>query len=104
MVWSRSKLTQGPRELPNISSRRRAVSTSPAWANGTQGGVSGGPNSVQFDLEENDRKKQPAFEFPAFDRFFPPWFAWKERLSNKGFSLGFDYVALYQGANESLTS
>jgi porin len=64
----------------------------------------GGPNSVPFDLEENDRKKKPAFELPAFDRFFAPWFAWKEHLSNKGFSLGLDYATLYQGANESLTN
>jgi porin len=66
-------------------------------------GEFGGPNSVPFDLEENDRKKNPAFELPAFDRFFEPWFSWKGRLSEKGFSLGVDYAALYQGANESLT-
>jgi porin len=63
----------------------------------------GGPNSVQFDLEENDRRKKPAFEFPAFDRFFAPWFDWKRRLSDRSFALGVDYAALYQAANESLT-
>ena len=63
----------------------------------------GGPNSVPFDLEENDRKKKPAFELPAFDRIFEPWFNWKGRLGEKGFSLGVDYAALYQGASDSLT-
>ena len=63
-----------------------------------------GPTSVEFDLEENDRKKKPAFEFPGFDRFFKPWFDWKGRLSEKGFALGVDYVTLYQGASESLTN
>jgi porin len=63
----------------------------------------GGPTSAEFILEENDRKKKPAFEFPAFDRFLAPWFDWKRRLSDQGFALGVDYVALYQGADESLT-
>ena len=62
-----------------------------------------GPNSVPFDLEENDRKKRPAFELPAFDRFLTPWFGWKKRLSDNGFSLGVDYATVYQNANDSLT-
>ena len=66
------------------------------------GGFSG-PNSVEFDLEENDRTKKPAFEFPSFDRFLAPWFAWKGRLSQKGFALGVDYATVYQNANASLT-
>lgn len=63
----------------------------------------GGPASVEFDLEENDRKKRPAFEFPAFDRFLQPYFDWKAALREKGFALGIDYSTVYQGANESLT-
>jgi porin len=62
-----------------------------------------GPGSVAFDLEENDRRKTPAFEFPSFDRALAPWFAWKGRLADRGFALGTDYVALSQGASDSLT-
>lgn len=68
-----------------------------------QGAGFGGPTSVTEQLREDDEKKEPAFRFPAFDRFFSPWFDWKNKTNEKyGLQLGFDYNALYQGASATL--
>ena len=54
-------------------------------------------------LREDDKKKDFAFRFIAFDRFFTPWFNWKNEINQKyGLQLGFDYNALYQGASSTL--
>jgi porin len=63
----------------------------------------GGPTSVGEQLHEDDELKEPAFRFPGFDAFFTPWFEWKKKLNEHyGLQLGFDYNALYQGANNML--
>ena len=65
----------------------------------------GGPTSVTEQLREDDEKKEPAFRFPAFDRFFTPWFKWKSSINEKyNLQLGFDYNALYQAASATLDS
>ena len=64
----------------------------------------GGPTSVGAQLEEDDQIKVPAFRFPAFDRFFTPWFDWKRGINERyALRLGLDYNMLYQGASASLT-
>lgn len=51
----------------------------------------GGPNSVPRDLKGNDRRKQPASEFPAFDRARAPGFVCKRSPRDTGNSWGPGY-------------
>ena len=63
----------------------------------------GGPASVEGQLEEDDRVKQPVLRFPAVDRILQPWFDWKRRLHDElGLDLGFDYNVLYQSLDDAL--
>jgi porin len=63
----------------------------------------GGPTSIEEQLREDDRLKEPAFRFPGFRAFFKPWFKWKRRINEQfGLQLGFDYNALYQGVSDAL--
>jgi porin len=63
----------------------------------------GGPGSVEGQLEEDDRVKDPVFRFPAIDRMLEPWFGWKGKLNeNHGLALGFDFNMLYQALDGAL--
>ena len=64
----------------------------------------GGPNSAEVQIEEDDRVKDPAFRFGAFDRVMEPWFAWKKGLNEKtGLQLSGHYVSLAQHLSSTLT-
>lgn len=66
-----------------------------------QQGLSG-PSSVEADLEPGDGLTDPKFrsEFPR--NIVPSWFAWKDRLAERGFRFNIDYLALYQSSSADL--
>ena len=54
----------------------------------------GGPSSVQADLEPGDGLSDPQFRSDFPRKVAPGYFAWKEKLAEKGFSFNFDYLSL----------
>lgn len=66
--------------------------------------VFGGPESPEGQLEENDRVREAAFEFPAIYEFFDPWRDFKRRLNEKRYlQLTGHYATMFQGVSDSLT-
>jgi porin len=65
----------------------------------------GSKSSVEAQLEEDDRLKEPIIRFPSIDRGLKSWFdrkkEWNETL---GFKLGMDYNTTFQSTDDSLTS
>ncbi|MDK9760261.1 hypothetical protein KIV40_34535, partial [Vibrio sp. D173a] len=56
-----------------------------------------GPDSPKGQLEENDRVKEAAFRFPAFDGLFTNWNSIKQELDNQyGLKFGGHYSTMYQ--------
>lgn len=56
-----------------------------------------GPDSPKGQLEENDRVKEAAFRFPAFDGLFTNWNSFKQELDNQyGLKFGGHYSTMYQ--------
>lgn len=82
----------GLRGLSSRESRTGFTTSRPAF---------GGPTSPEGDLEEADRKKEPAFRFPKIDEAFQPWTDWKTRQNNdNGFQLSAHYSTLFQGLSD----
>lgn len=61
------------------------------------------PLDVESILNRNAKPKESAFDFPEIDNALAPWFEFKESLSEDyGLTLGFDYQAVAQTANNTV--
>ncbi|WP_406644620.1 carbohydrate porin [Aliisedimentitalea scapharcae] len=87
------------------------ASTSVAQDSGARGRLEaaatasiGGPASAEAQQEQDRLRRQQTSRWPGFDRSIDPAESWKERLGkNTGLALSFDYQALYQSANSSVS-
>ena len=63
----------------------------------------GGQTSSEGEIEETDRREDPAFRFPAIDEAFQPWVDWKTRQnSERGFAFSAHYSTMFQGLSDSV--
>ena len=61
------------------------------------------PGSIQGQLREDDRLKQPVIRFPGIDDALQPWFDWKKELSDRhGLQVGVDYNVFMQTLDHGL--
>jgi len=59
----------------------------------------GGPSSVAADLQPGDGLSDPQFRSDFPRNIAPGYFRWKDDLAKRGFSFGFDYLALGLSSN-----
>ena len=77
------------------------ISAPEATAQAGSAEIRRGPDDVSTRIEENQRPKETAFDFPGFDRALDPWNEWKSGLAERGFRLGFDYNLMGLSSNNS---
>ncbi len=64
----------------------------------------GGPATAEAQQEQDRLRREQTSRWPGFDRFIDPVEGWKERLrEDTGLALSFDYQALYQNSNSTVT-
>jgi porin len=64
----------------------------------------GGPTSPQGEIEDSDRELDPAFRFPAADKFYRSWLDWKKRQStDHGIKLSAHYSTMFQALSDSIS-
>lgn len=80
-----------------VSSLLSALLAGPAIAQGL-----GGPSSVEADLTPGDGLTDPTFRFDFPRNIAPGWFAWKDKLAERGFQFNFDYLALAQNSTSDI--
>ena len=95
--------TPQPESLQNDNAEHTAVTNKASKSGYQEMQEFGGPSSVTGVLKEDDTVKQTLFRFDGMRQVFKPYFDFKAKLkSDFGLSLGADYTALYQWANQSL--
>lgn len=62
----------------------------------------GGPSSVEADLTSGDGLTAPRFRYDFPRNVAPGWFAWKDKLAEKGLQFNFDYLSLAQNSNSDI--
>lgn len=64
----------------------------------------GGPATAEAQQEQDRLRREQTSRLPGFDRIIDPVEAWKERLRrDSGLALSFDYQALYQRSDSTVT-
>lgn len=64
----------------------------------------GGPATAEAQQEQDRLRREQTSRWPRFDRIIDPVEAWKKRLRNEsGLALSFDYQALYQRSDSTVT-